>query len=164
MNMSPANRPPNPQIPPDSRESRDPRDIEWLLQGLADEASGIRGSVLLSSDGMVKAAHGLDPEAAGHLAALAAGLFSMARSAGATFDGNDTVRQVVAEFEASQLYICWAGFNSVLAVLADKEADPGVAGFQMAQFIKAVRPFLDTSARSTARPAKHRTAGIRDQG
>lgn len=124
-----------------------PQDIAWLLQGLTEEVPVIRGSVLLSSDGMVKAAYGLDRDDSERLAALAAGLFSMARSAGAKFDGSSAVRQVVAELHASQLYICWAGFNSVLAVLAQKEADPAVVGFQMAQLIKAVRPFLDTAAR-----------------
>jgi predicted regulator of Ras-like GTPase activity (Roadblock/LC7/MglB family) len=128
----------------------DPQDIAWLLQGLSEEVPVIRGSVLLSSDGMLKAAHGLDRDNSERLSALAAGLFSMARSAGAKFDGSDAVRQVVAELYSSQLYICWAGFNSVLAVLAEKEADPSVVGFQMAQLIKAVRPFLDTAARHAA--------------
>jgi predicted regulator of Ras-like GTPase activity (Roadblock/LC7/MglB family) len=71
----------------------------------------------------------------------------MARSAGAKFDGTNEVRQVVAELKSSQLYISWAGFNSVLAVLATGEADPAVVGFEMARLIKAVRPFLDTAAR-----------------
>jgi predicted regulator of Ras-like GTPase activity (Roadblock/LC7/MglB family) len=126
------------------------QDLAWLLKGLADEVPVIRGSVLLSSDGMMKAAHGMDRASSEHLAALASGLFSMGRSAGAKFDGNHEVRQVVVELKASQLYISWAGFNSVLAVLATSEADPAVVGFEMARLIKAVRPFLDTAARPSA--------------
>jgi predicted regulator of Ras-like GTPase activity (Roadblock/LC7/MglB family) len=126
------------------------QDLAWLLKGLADEVPVIRGSVLLSSDGMMKAAHGMDRASSEHLAALASGLFSMARSAGAKFDGNNEVRQVVAELKSSQLYLTWAGFNSVLAVLATGEADPAVVGFEMARLIKAVRPFLDTAARPPA--------------
>ncbi len=127
-------------------------DLAWLLRGLAEEVPVIRGSVLLSSDGMVKAAHGLDRVGSEHLAALASGLFSMARSAGTKFDNSNEVRQVVTELKHSQLFISWAGFNSVLAVLAKGEADPAVVGFEMARLIKAVRPFLDTAARPVSVP------------
>jgi predicted regulator of Ras-like GTPase activity (Roadblock/LC7/MglB family) len=126
------------------------QDLAWLLKGLAEEVPVIRGSVLLSSDGMMKASHGLDRASSEHLAALASGLFSMARSAGHKFDGATEVRQVVAELKSSQLFISWAGFNSVLAVLAQGDADPGVVGFEMARLIRAVRPFLDTAARPPA--------------
>jgi predicted regulator of Ras-like GTPase activity (Roadblock/LC7/MglB family) len=126
------------------------QDLAWLLKGLAEEVPVIRGSVLLSSDGMMKAAHGMDQASSEHLAALASGLFSMARSAGTKFDGSKDVRQVVVELKTSQLYISWAGFNSVLAVLASGEADPAVVGFEMARLIRAVRPFLDTAARPSA--------------
>ena len=126
------------------------QDLAWLLKGLAEEVPVIRGSVLLSSDGMMKAAHGMDRASSEHLAALASGLFSMARSAGTKFDGTNEVRQVVAELKSSQLYISWAGFNSVLAVLARGDADPSIVGFEMARLIRAVRPFLDTAARPPA--------------
>ncbi|MGH3377667.1 MAG: roadblock/LC7 domain-containing protein [Pseudonocardiaceae bacterium] len=132
------------------------QDLAWLLKGLAEEVPVIRGSVLLSSDGMMKAAHGMDRASSEHLAALASGLFSMARSAGSKFDGTNEVRQVVAELKSSQLYITWAGFNSVLAVLARGDADPSVVGFEMARLIKAVRPFLDTAARPPAAAAGDR--------
>ncbi|WP_433464563.1 roadblock/LC7 domain-containing protein [Spirillospora sp. CA-128828] len=131
------------------------QDLAWLLRGLGEEVPVIRGSVLLSSDGMMKAADGFDRASAEQLAALASGLFSIARSAGTKFDESNEVRQVIAELRSSQLYISWAGFNSVLAVLARAEADPAVVGFEMARLIKAVRPFLDTAARSavtTGRP------------
>ncbi|WP_433476317.1 roadblock/LC7 domain-containing protein [Spirillospora sp. CA-142024] len=130
------------------------QDLAWLLRGLGEEVPVIRGSVLLSSDGMMKAADGLDRASAEQLAALASGLFSIARSAGTKFDESNEVRQVVAELRSSQLYISWAGFNSVLAVLARAEADPAVVGFEMARLIKAVRPFLDTAARSAAAPSE----------
>lgn len=126
------------------------QDLAWLLRGLSEEVPVIRGSVLLSSDGMLKAAHGFDRVSAEQLAALASGLFSIARSAGMKFDNSNEVRQVVTELKSSQLFISWAGYNSVLAVLAKGEADPGVVGFEMARLIKAVRPFLHTAARPPA--------------
>lgn len=126
------------------------QDLAWLLRALGEEVPEIRGTVLLSSDGMLKAADGFDRASAEQLAALASGLFSIARSAGTKFDDSNEVRQVVAELKSSQLYISWAGFNSVLAVLARAEADPAVVGFETARLIKAVRPFLHTAARPAA--------------
>lgn len=125
-------------------------DLAWLLKNLTLEVPGIRGCVLLSSDGMVKAAHGLERTDSEYLAAVASGFLSMARTAAATFDGGNTVRQVVAELHTSQLFIAWAGFNSVLAVLAGGDADPAVVGYEMSRLIKAVRPFLGTAVRAPA--------------
>ncbi|WP_272496874.1 roadblock/LC7 domain-containing protein [Actinomadura terrae] len=132
------------------------QDLAWLLRGLGEEVPVIRGSVLLSSDGMLKASDGFDRASAEHLAALASGLFSIARSTGTKFDNSNEVRQVVAELQSSQLFISWAGFNSVLAVLARGDADPGVVGFEMARLIRAVRPFLHTAARPPAAAADPR--------
>jgi predicted regulator of Ras-like GTPase activity (Roadblock/LC7/MglB family) len=134
------------------------QDLAWLLQSLGQEVPEIRGSVLLSSDGMLKSSDGFDRASAEQLAALASGLFSIARSAGTKFDDSNEVRQVVAELSSSQLYISWAGFNSVLAVLARAEADPAVVGFEMLRLIKAVRPFLHTAARTTAAASERNRA------
>ncbi|KAB2385956.1 roadblock/LC7 domain-containing protein [Actinomadura montaniterrae] len=131
-------------------------DLAWLLKGLADEVPAIRGCVLLSSDGLTKAMHGLERTNAEYLAALASGLFSMTRSASAEFDGGSEVRQIAAELHSSQLFISWAGYNSVLAVLADGSADPAVVGFEMSRLIGSVRPFLDTATRSAAATAGER--------
>lgn len=133
------------------------QDLAWLLRGLAQEVPAIRGSALLSSDGMLKAAYGLDQVHSEYLAALASGLFSMARSAGTKFDGAGEVRQVVAELKSSQLYLSWAGHNSVLAVLAGGDADPAIVGLEMARLIRAVRPFLDTAPRPSAPGSGDRT-------
>lgn len=127
--------------------SSQPPDLTWLLKGLTQEVPLIRGSVLLSSDGITKASYGLDRANSEYLAALASGLFSMARTAGMRLDGGNKVRQVVAELESSQLFISWAGFHSVLAVLARAEADPAVVGMEMVRLIKAVQPFLETAVR-----------------
>ncbi len=126
------------------------QDLAWLLRGLGEEVPVIRGSVLLSADGMLKASDGFDRASAEQLAALASGLFSIARSTGMKFDESNEVRQVVAELKSSQLFVSWAGYNSVLAVLARAEADPAVVGFEMGRLIRAVRPFLHTAARPAA--------------
>lgn len=126
------------------------QDLDWLLRGLDQEVPDIRGSVLLSSDGLLKASHGFDRASAEHLAALASGFFSIARSAGTKFDGSNEVRQVVTELKSSQLFISWAGYNTMLAVLATAEADPALVGHEMVRLIRAVSRFLHTPVRSAA--------------
>ncbi|MBM0255929.1 roadblock/LC7 domain-containing protein [Micromonospora sp. 4G55] len=123
------------------------QDLVWLLSGLADRVPHTRSALLLSSDGLPMAAHGLDRAGADHLAAIASGLFSLARSAGGSFGGGNGVRQVVAELDDSLLFVTAAGSNAVLAVLAGREADVGVLGYEMSQMVKSVRPFLATPTR-----------------
>ena len=129
---------------------RSSQDLVWLLSGLIDRVPDTRSALLLSSDGLRKAAHGLDDDGADHLAAISSGLFSLARSAGSRFGGGESVRQVVAELEDTLLFVTAAGSGAVLAVIAGKEADPGVLGYEMAQLVKSVRPFLSTPARHKA--------------
>jgi predicted regulator of Ras-like GTPase activity (Roadblock/LC7/MglB family) len=129
---------------------RTSQDLVWLLSGLIDRVPGTKSALLLSSDGLRKAAHGLDDDGADHLAAVASGLFSLARSAGTRFDGSDGVRQVVAELDESLLFVSAAGSGAVLAVLAGRSTDPGVLGYEMAQMVKSVRPYLSTPARQEA--------------
>lgn len=122
-------------------------DLGWLLRGLVEHVPHTRSAVLLSADGLATAAYGLVPDAADHLSAIASGLFSLARTAAARFGGSDGVRQVVAELDDTLLFVSSAGFGSVLTVLADREADAGVLGYEMSQLVKSVRPFLATPAR-----------------
>jgi len=123
------------------------QDLAWLLSGLVQRVPHTRSALLLSSDGLKKAAHGLDPDSADHLAAIASGLFSLARSAGGRFGGGDGVRQVVAELDDTLLFVSAAGSNAFLAVLAARGADVGVLGYEMSQLVKSVRPYLGTPTR-----------------
>jgi predicted regulator of Ras-like GTPase activity (Roadblock/LC7/MglB family) len=133
------------------------QDLGWLLRGLVENVPHTRSAVLLSADGLAIAAHGLGPDHADQMSAIASGLFSLARTAAVRFGGSDGVRQVVAELDDSLLFVSSAGYGSVLTVLADREADAGVLGYEMAQLVKSVRPFLMTPARQPG--AATRTTG-----
>jgi predicted regulator of Ras-like GTPase activity (Roadblock/LC7/MglB family) len=124
-------------------------DLGWLLRGLVEHVPHTRSAVLLSADGLTSAAYGVEPDNADQLSAIASGLFSIARSAAVRFGGSEGVRQVVAELDDTLLFVSSAGFGSVLTVLADREADAGIIGYEMSQLVKSVRPFLATPARQT---------------
>lgn len=127
--------------------------LGWLLQALVERVPRTRSAVLLSADGLTSAAYGIGADEADQLSAIASGLFSIARSAAARFGGSPGVRQVVAELDDTLLFVSSAGYGSVLTVLADRDADAGVLGYEMAQLVKSVRPFLATPARHAGEPA-----------
>jgi predicted regulator of Ras-like GTPase activity (Roadblock/LC7/MglB family) len=124
-------------------------DLGWLLRGLVERVPHTRSAVLLSADGLAIAAHGLGPDPADQLSAIASGLFSLARTAAVRFGGSDGVRQVVAELDDTLMFVSSAGYGSVLTVLADRETDAGVLGYEMSQLVKSVRPFLVTPSRQS---------------
>ncbi|MCX4636888.1 roadblock/LC7 domain-containing protein [Streptomyces sp. RPA4-5] len=126
------------------------QDLSWLLTGLVQRVPHTRNALLLSSDGLVKAVHGLDTDAADHMAALASGLYSLGRSAGMRFGDGDEVRQVVVELDTTLLFVSTAGSGAYLAVMAGREADAAVLGYEMAMLVKSVRPYLATPARRPA--------------
>ncbi|HEV2371057.1 MAG TPA: roadblock/LC7 domain-containing protein [Streptosporangiaceae bacterium] len=130
----------------DVTRGREP-DLSWLLRGLIERVPHARHAVLLSADGLTTASHGLGADGADHLSAIASGLFSIARSAAARFGSSEGVRQVVAELDDTLLFVSSAGYGSVLSVVADRDADAGVLGYEMSQLVKSVRPFLATPAR-----------------
>ncbi|WP_326688737.1 MULTISPECIES: roadblock/LC7 domain-containing protein [unclassified Streptomyces] len=129
---------------------RQTADLSWLLTGLVERVPHARSALLLSSDGLVKAFHGLETDTADHMAALASGLYSLGRSAGVRFADGDNVRQVVVELDTSLLFVTTAGHGACLAVFAGSEADAAVLGYEMAMLVKSVRPYLATPARQSA--------------
>ncbi|MER7664055.1 MULTISPECIES: roadblock/LC7 domain-containing protein [unclassified Streptomyces] len=134
------------------------QNLDWLLQGLVKRVPYTRSALLLSSDGLTKAVDGLGTDEADHMAALASGMYSLARSAGSRFAGGADVRQVVVELDTALLFVSAAGSGACLAVLADSEADAAVLGYEMAMLVKSVRPYFATPARNQA-PGAPRAAG-----
>ncbi|MEU3059650.1 roadblock/LC7 domain-containing protein [Streptomyces subrutilus] len=124
--------------------------LDRLLGGLVRRVPHARGAVLLTADGLLGCAHGLDPDGADQLAALASGLFSLGRSAGARFGDGAAVRQVAVELDGALLFVSAAGAGTCLAVLAGPEADAGVLGYEMGVLVTTVRPCLAAPPRRPA--------------
>ncbi len=125
----------------------DAQDLSWLLASLVKKVPHARSALLLSADGMKKAYSGLNEDQADQLSAIASGMFSLARSAGAQFGSNAGVRQVIAELDDTMLFVSTAGSGAVLAVATDRSADPGLVGYEMSVLVKSVRPALETPER-----------------
>lgn len=88
----------------------------------------------------------LGGEDAEHLAALAAGLASLANG-GAHHFGMGNVRQTLIEMDQGFLLVTAAGAGTCLAVLADAEADVGLLGYEMAMVVKQLGQHMSVGRR-----------------
>jgi len=113
-------------------------ELDWLLDNLVSSGLGVRIAVILSPDGLsLGRSPGLGEADAGHLAALAAGAQSLARSVG-VWTGYGDVSQTIIEMEAALMFITPAGRGTCLALLADANADAGQIAYEMAVLVKRV--------------------------
>ena len=133
-----------------------PGGLNWLLENLVSTVHRVRQAVILSPDGLpLGNSPGLSGDDADHLAALAAGVQSLARGAGQRFAGGE-VRQTIIEMDAALLFITAAGQGTCLAVLADVDADAGLIAYEMAVLVKRVGQHMIANPRF---PANHTTFG-----
>lgn len=124
--------------------------LDWLLANLTSTVDHVRQAVIFSADGLVMGTSpGMGREDSEHLAALAAGVQSLARGAGQRFQGGN-VRQTIIEMDAALLFITAAGASTCLAVLADSEADAGQVAYEMTVLVKRLGQHMGTSLRTTA--------------
>jgi predicted regulator of Ras-like GTPase activity (Roadblock/LC7/MglB family) len=122
-------------------------DLAWLLDDLVARVWQIQSAVVLSRDGLATGAcTSLSREDADHLAAVAAGLQSLARGVGQQFGGG-SVRQTVIEMESAFLFVTAAAEGSCLAVLAASGADVGLVAYEMAVLVKRVGDHLSVPSR-----------------
>ena len=127
-----------------------PGELNWLLENLVSTAAGVRQAVILSPDGLpLGNSPGLSADDADHLAALAAGVQSLARGASQRFSGGE-IRQTIIEMDTVLLFITAAGHGTCLALLADAEADAGLIAYEMAVLVKRLGQHMATGLRPPA--------------
>ncbi|GAA0964774.1 roadblock/LC7 domain-containing protein [Actinocorallia libanotica] len=128
----------------------EPGDLNWLLDNLVTRVAQVRQAIVLSSDGLVVGqSRGLARDDAEHLAALASGFQSLARSTGEQFQGG-AVRQTIVEMDEAFLFVTSAGQGANLAVLADAKADVGVIAYEMAMLVTRVGRHLSARPRTAS--------------
>jgi predicted regulator of Ras-like GTPase activity (Roadblock/LC7/MglB family) len=127
--------------------------LDWLLDELIERVPSARQAIVLSSDGLlIGASSDLSREDGEHMAAMAAGFQSLARSATRHFKAG-AVRQTVVEMDEAFLFVTAAGQGACLAVLSDSDADIGLIAYEMAMLVIRVGQSLSTPARQSAVPA-----------
>ncbi|MFE1953000.1 MULTISPECIES: roadblock/LC7 domain-containing protein [Streptomyces] len=129
--------------------------LTWLLEGLLKRTPGTRHALVLSRDGL-KLCHTpeLSTDQADQLAAIAAGIQSLAHGASAEFgDGTGGVRSSMTEFHGGTLFIVGAGEGAHLAAIADEDADAGLVGHTMSELVEQLGEHLRAEARQPDAPA-----------
>ncbi|WP_435124411.1 roadblock/LC7 domain-containing protein [Actinacidiphila sp. bgisy144] len=108
---------------------------------------GALRAVLATTDGLVvAAAEDAAREDAERLAAIGAGLHSLARGLD---DGH--LRQAFIETPTSRVFVVGAAEGTVLSVVARLEADPVLVGHEMGLMVARVESHLATPARERER-------------
>jgi uncharacterized protein len=122
-------------------------DLAWLLDDLVTRVWQIKSAVVLSRDGLaMSSCTDLPREDADHLAAVAAGLQSLARGVDQQFGGGP-VRQTIIEMESAFLFVTAAAEGSCLAVMAAAGVDVGLVAYEMTVLAKRVGDHLSVRSR-----------------
>src|SRR5690606_16171366 len=99
---------------------------------------------------------GLSTDQADHLAAIAAGMQSLAHGASMEFgDGAGGGRHAMAEFYGGPLFIIAACAGAYLAVIVADVAEPRLAGHHMNELVEQIGELLSVGVR-TAEPLSGR--------
>lgn len=129
------------------------RDFNWLINAFTERVAGVTHAVVVSSDGMLVAvSDNLPRDSADQLAAVTSGLMSVVSGAARIFDG-DEVRQTVVEMGRGYFLVMSIKDGSILAVLAGRDADIGVVGYEMAKLAKQAGEVLTPAIRSELQSA-----------
>ena len=123
--------------------------LDWLVSNFADDVAGVSHSVLVSADGLLMAASShLPPERAQQLAAVTAGLASLATGASDLLFDQSSVRQSVVHMRNGYLLLMSVGDGSCLAALATRGCDIRQIGFEMEVLVDRVGRSVQASART----------------
>jgi predicted regulator of Ras-like GTPase activity (Roadblock/LC7/MglB family) len=124
--------------------------MSWLLANFADQIPGVAHVVAVSADGiLLGSSRGLPPDRAEQLAAVTAGLISLAQGVSQATDGGRLV-QTVVEMGGGFLFLMSISDGSALAALAARNCDIGQVGYEMTLLVDRVGGALAPSRRETS--------------
>lgn len=108
------------------------QDFNWLLANFVKDTDGVTDAVAVSSDGLLMAmSDGLGRDDADQLAAIVAGIVSLANGVSGRF-GLDTLRLIMIEMRRGLLLVSAVSDGSCVGVLATETCDVGLVGYEIA--------------------------------
>jgi uncharacterized protein len=118
------------------------RNFNWLLNAFADKTSGVTDAVAVSSDGLLMAMSSSLPRAsAEQLAAIISGFISLGHGTSSCF-GFDGLEQVIVAMRRGFLFVSAISDGSCLGVVASKDCDIGLIGYQTTLLVERVGTLL----------------------
>src|SRR5882762_3063192 len=116
--------------------STEARNLNWVVSNFVERVPGVTEATVVSSDGLLIAmSSGLDRSSGDRLAAVAAGLLSIAKG-GAAPIGGGRVHEVLVEMDKAMLFVMRVSDSSVLAVTTARPCDVGLVGYEMAVLVE----------------------------
>ena len=133
--------------------SAEARNLNWLVSNFVECVPGVKEATVVSSDGLLVAlSDGLDRSSGDRLAAVSAGLLSIAKG-GATPIGGGRVHEVIVEMDTAMLFVMRVSDTSVLAVTTDRPCDVGLVGYEMALLVEKAGNVLTPELRAELQSA-----------
>lgn len=118
------------------------RNFNWLLVNFVRNTSGVHETIAVSSDGFLLASSSNSSRpGVEQFAAIISGVTSLTNGAGHLLDCGH-VEQVVIEMERGLLFVSSISDGSALGVLASKDCDMGLIGYEMTLLLDRVGSVL----------------------
>ncbi|MGW9411890.1 roadblock/LC7 domain-containing protein [Streptomyces diastaticus] len=131
--------------------------MAWLLRQFASETPGVTHAVLLSRDGLRLLDSDVDKDWADELSAAFSGVASLAANITGPSHKKRPARQVIIERDDCLFFVQSAGrsaafdthpgadrgeVDTILAVIATRDADAGTVGFEMGRLVQKFAPYM----------------------
>jgi uncharacterized protein len=118
------------------------RNFNWLLNSFAERTAGVSDAVAVSSDGLLMAMSStLARPSAEQLAAIISGMVSLGHGASVCF-GFDGLEQVIVAMRRGFLFVSSISDGSCLGVVANRDCDIGLVGYQTTLLVERVGAVL----------------------
>ena len=106
------------------------RSFNWLLNGFVDKTAGVSDAITVSADGLLMAMSStLHRASAEQLAAIISGMVSLGNGTSGVF-GFEGLEQVIVAMRRGYLFVSAISDGSCLGVVAGKNCDIGLVGYQ----------------------------------
>lgn len=123
--------------------------LDWLVSDFTRDTPGVRHALVVSGDGLLLASSsGVDTVLGDHLSAATSGLVSLARGV-AQLLNLAPVSQTIVEMSGGYLFATSMSEGSTLAVVAQRQCDMGLIGYEMTMLASRVGHALTPAPRHT---------------
>ena len=128
--------------------------LDWLLVGFVRRTAGVRHTIAVSGDGLlIASSQELPPARAEQIAAVVAGVVSLAQGVATTVDRGPVLRSIV-QMHKSLMFVIALGEGRTLASLAtiaEPSSDVGQIAFEMTALVDQVGAVLTPKERNLVR-------------
>jgi predicted regulator of Ras-like GTPase activity (Roadblock/LC7/MglB family) len=118
--------------------SNEATNVNWLMGNFVEQTPGVEQAVAVSSDGLLLAVSAtIDRAAADRMAAIITGMRALSHGASGELHKGPVV-QVLVEMANAYLFVSSISDGSTLGVVAARNCDLGLVGYEIAMLVDRV--------------------------